>query len=498
MTRVMVVWKRIVLGLICFGVLLHYDFAEAMQLDVGNDAGIDFDVTLTYGAAFRVSDKDEDLLKDINADDGNRNFDRWSMTTNKLTLLADINLHYKEIGAFVRPRAFYDYAYMSDNDNDSPSTNNALAGSSIRNNNEWADDVEDVHGTNMEILDLFAYGTFRITDRTLNLRVGRQTIQWGESLYIFGMVTSMTPIDVSASSSVGTETKEILLPEESVYAQLEVADNLTLAGYYQWKWRPYRLNEGGSYYSTTDFLDKIEAPYLAEIPGFGVIPALQRGQDVDADDDGQFGISLMYTWDWLNATEFGLYYINYHDKVPTFNIDIVNRKYFLSYTEDIKLYGLSFSSQIGGANVSGEFAYRQDYGFSATEKGDWWQAQTSFLYSMPAGPVADKLSLNGEIAAAQEVKNEESDDLAWSFVLKPQLDWYTVIKDLDVGLNFTIGYNPDGTNVAFTEKDGAWSVGLDFLYRKIIEAELVYEDRFGDNNDNRDRDTISFTVSYSF
>ncbi|WOH37991.1 DUF1302 domain-containing protein [Thalassotalea fonticola] len=114
--------------------------------------------------------------------------------------------------------------------------------------------------------------------------------------------------------------------------------------------------------------------------------------EVEPDDGGQYGLKFSYFFPELNDTELALYYINYHSRRPTFsgisaNIagapeDIANLamgvatgepvtednytdlnlfgKAFLSYKEDIKLYGLSFNTAVGLTSVAGEVTYRQD------------------------------------------------------------------------------------------------------------------------------------------
>ncbi|WP_088328484.1 DUF1302 domain-containing protein [Lacimicrobium sp. SS2-24] len=109
----------------------------------------------------------------------------------------------------------------------------------------------------------------------------------------------------------------------------------------------------------------------------------------DADDQGQYGIKLSYYSEALNDTEFGFYHINYHSQRPLISgiasdftqagigadlaylaanqitkDNITNLRGFtkaeFEYPEDIKLYGISFNTQIGETALAGEVAYRQD------------------------------------------------------------------------------------------------------------------------------------------
>lgn len=109
----------------------------------------------------------------------------------------------------------------------------------------------------------------------------------------------------------------------------------------------------------------------------------------DADDQGQYGLRFTWFAEALNETEFSFYHINYHSQRPlisgvtsdftqegiaqdiafiqqnTITRDNITElgaftesRFF--YPEDIKLYGLSFNTNIGTTALAGEFAYRQD------------------------------------------------------------------------------------------------------------------------------------------
>ncbi|MBT0587119.1 DUF1302 domain-containing protein [Alteromonas oceanisediminis] len=109
----------------------------------------------------------------------------------------------------------------------------------------------------------------------------------------------------------------------------------------------------------------------------------------DADDQGQYGIKIGYFAEELNSTEFGFYHLNYHSQRPLINgiasdftqagigadlaflasneitrHNITDLNTFAEarfvYPEDIKLYGISFNTNVGTTALAGEVAYRQD------------------------------------------------------------------------------------------------------------------------------------------
>lgn len=128
--------------------------------------------------------------------------------------------------------------------------------------------------------------------------------------------------------------------------------------------------------------------YLA-YPTKVAIRGFSDAAHVDADDQGQYGLRLTWFAEALNETELSFYHINYHSQRPlisgitsnftsagiaedlafiashNINRDNITQLQAFSqakfyYPEDIKLYGISFNTNIGTTAVAGEFAYRQD------------------------------------------------------------------------------------------------------------------------------------------
>ncbi|MGI9273792.1 MAG: DUF1302 domain-containing protein [Endozoicomonas sp.] len=429
--------------------------AQALSFNPTDELVIDWDTTLSYGAAWRTQKQHKDLISDSNADDGNRNFDKGSMINNRFSVISEADFQYRNYGAFFRGSAFYDDAYYGKNDNDSADTYNGFG-----SHNKFSKEVRDAHGSKARILDAFVYGNFDIADRNLSLRVGQQVVSWGTSLYIPGMSTAQGPADASKSTIPGVEVKDIYLPVGQVLAQFDLTDNLAVSAYSQWEWKKTEVNESGSYFSYTDMLDEggerllfpagTSDAVLQRInenfannepaplpPAINSFPAIEmtRGKDVKAKDSGQWGIAFEYYAENLgNGTDLGLYYMNYHDKTPivartgSFLFDPyppfanlpngdphplnnvlvptgLPTSYHLEYAEDIQLVGTSFSTIIGNTNVGGEVAYRKDaivylddtLGSPTPHRGSTIQAQISAIHSFGNTVFADDVMFTGEI-----------------------------------------------------------------------------------------------------
>ena len=204
-------WKRRVLlvaGMLSFILFAGVGPAEAFKIDVSDDLKISADFTLTYSAAWRTSEPNTALLSNINADDGNRNFQKWDMINNRVGASIDFDANYKkDFGIFVRPRGFLDFAYLHSNANNSPSTNNngPANGGPLNSNNDFMNETIEIHGRNLEILDAYAYSKFDLAGHDTVLRVGRQVVNWGESVFLAGgsIASATSPADITQIQRAG-------------------------------------------------------------------------------------------------------------------------------------------------------------------------------------------------------------------------------------------------------------------------------------------------------
>lgn len=542
-------WKTLRWAVILAMTFAQISFCErtmAFETHIGKDIAVDVDVTLKYSTAIRVEEQDEALLADVNGDDGNRNFDKGDFINNRFSAIIDIDINHDNIGCFLRPRAFYDFAYDGHNAHDSPETNNngPLYGGPLSSNDSFTDKTKETHRDQGEILDAYAYGTFDLGGRDLVLRVGKQVVSWGESLFLANSISSaQSHVDATQSNTPGMELKELFLPSGQVYSQLDLREAFTLAGFYQWQWKKNTIDEAGAFFSTSDFLDEAGHRILPIILAPGMAPSIDRGADESADDSGQWGISLRYIAERLNDTEFGFYYINYHEKNPmviwqptggsssmdwTTSLDPVTgaranaidaSSYHLKYAENVKLYGFSFGTVIGTTNVSGEMTYRKNLpvavknplsllGFSYKE-AEVLQVQISAIHNLGPGPMSlwDGAMLTGE-AGFNRVNglgdaDLDKDRFAWGGTLKATFDYFTVLPKLDLKLPVTCKFNPKGISSVtgtFTEKADSLSVGLDFIYAQVYQFGLSYTAFIGSASDNAkaDRDFVGFNFKFTF
>ena len=196
--------------------------SQAFQIDTGNpDLSASWDNTIKYSNAWRVNKLDHKVAvgpgtvnSNPNLDDGDRNFDR-GLISNRLDLLSEFDIKYKDVGARLSAASWYDNVYSHDNDNDSPGTANSVS----VDHDEFTSDTRRIHGQRTEILDAFVYGSKEIGTTSLSGRLGQFTQIYGESLFFGanGIANAQSTVDLVKLQSVpGSQFKEILMPTKQV------------------------------------------------------------------------------------------------------------------------------------------------------------------------------------------------------------------------------------------------------------------------------------------
>lgn len=494
--------------------------AYALSFNPSEELRIDWDTTLTYGASWRVESADNRLVDptvnggiNVNQDDGNRNFDT-GLISNRVGLTSEIDLNYQNVyGMFLRGRAYYDDVYHGKNDNDSPGTSNNLSVPY----NEFTKETRKRHGDEMEMLDYFLYGGFDLGGHNLNLRLGSQVVSWGESVFVVGGVsTAQSPVDATQLGVPGVELKDIFLPAQQLYAQFEINDALSVEGYYQLEWDKTRLVAAGSYFSAADYYDE-GGEQLIIAPGM----ALQRGHDTHASDNGQYGIAVRYLAEEFNNTEFGFYYLNYHDKLPYFDWSraFIDGTYSLAYGEDIQLYGISFGTVLGDTNISGEYSYRKGMKLLDSTpltpmpvEADVSQLQLSAIHVFGPSYLADDTVLVAEVGynKAHDLKASDlmvGDTDAWGFATKLDLTYNAIAPGIDLTIplvwNHDLAGNLGGDGAVlgtFDQGKDVISVGAEFTFQNNFKTAIKYTSFLGsaDEDLQADRDFISISAKYSF
>jgi len=399
--------------------------AYAVSFNIGEIEG-QFDSSMSVGASWAMDSPDMDLVGSANGgtgytqtgDDGRLNFKKGETFSKIFKGVHDLELRYRDSGAFVRGKYWYDFELKDE--------------SRLHKDISDSNRKEAAQSSGAEILDAFLYHNYYVGDLPGTVRIGRQVVSWGESTFIGNSINSINPLDAAAFRRPGAEIKEGLIPVNMLYVSQSLSDRLSMEAFYQLEWDQTIADNCGTFFSgmdvvqdgCTDFdvstnaiagtgLDQIAAGaglgYTVTDEGIRV----PRGGDRDARDSGQFGLALRWLGD---TTEYGLYFMNYHSRTPALStrnpglatygavggfdpatgtgsgivgataaqllpllqsgaisqaefagllqaqgagVLLGNGQYFLEYPEDIRLYGASFSTTLPtGTAWSGEISYR--------------------------------------------------------------------------------------------------------------------------------------------
>ena len=123
--------------------------------------------------------------------------------------------------------------------------------------NKFTKDTRDIMGRYIELLDAFVWDKGMVGGMPFTVRIGRHTLQYGETLFFGsnGIANAQGPVDIIKLLNVpGSQFKEILRPVGQASFNLQVSDNWTVDGYYQFQWEESRLPAAGSYLSSADFV----------------------------------------------------------------------------------------------------------------------------------------------------------------------------------------------------------------------------------------------------
>jgi len=314
--------KSAMAALMCFGWCTSVH-AIGFQLASGDITG-SWDTTISYGQAWRVSGRDCRLIGiadggcgfSPNIDDGDLNYGQGSFSR-ALKAVTELSLNYKDkAGLFVRGDGLYDFAVMGEKTERTPLTH----------------DAKGLVGSYTRLLDAFGFLRFDLGSMPSELRLGRQVVSWGESTFIQNGLNEVNHYDVSALRVPGSELKEALLPDEMAVFNVRFNQTVSAQFLYLFQWHETKPEPDGSYFSTNDFgtpagskvilgfgefsdqgvdFRPLGGPFIPNFQAVGRLP------DRTPSDGGQFGFNFkFYLPDLGQGTELGLYFLNYHSRLP--------------------------------------------------------------------------------------------------------------------------------------------------------------------------------------
>lgn len=284
-----------------------------------------------------------------NGDNGNLNFDKGDIVHATAKITSDLSVNFYDFNIFVRGLALFDNQY-SDFEETHPDT------TLIPRHTKFSQAGEDRLGMDVRLLDYFVSRTFEFADRQVNIKLGNQVLNWGESSFLLAnSLNSINPPDQARLRVPGFDIKELSQPVGMLVVNAELFQGINLETFYQYEWQPVIADPVGSFFSQSDILGEggsyamlsfskapedplglyaprynpdSPVPVVGAVgdPGFILNSNSSRTIFIDKaenerrkpSDGGQYGAAVKFFLDEFNGgTEVGVYYANYHARVPS-------------------------------------------------------------------------------------------------------------------------------------------------------------------------------------
>lgn len=539
--------------------------AWGFEFNSGSDWTVRWDNTVKYNLMFRAAEQNDKIVASperitLVTDDADLNFDRGSIVSNRLDLLTEFDVVWRDtLGFRISAAGWYDHAYSGSSDYPSSGLNENLGvntwGALSVEPGEYTDTTKKYHYFGGELLDAFLFASFDTEAISGNFRLGRHTLFWGNSLFgvgaVHGIAGSMVALDINKALSVpGSDSQELFLPTSRFSTVLQLSNDLTFNAYWSLEYQEYRQAQTGAYFSTGELVTE-DSEYLVLA---GAAPGGARTGQVKADNEtpdgtSEWGINLQY-YIAPASLDIGFVYLRYNDKLNSGSIGYLGALQPISpdanglgefkwvYKDNIDLYGLTLNKQIGGMSMGLDFVHRRntalpsELGASLQQTAEIFTAADSGNYSGPVGhtwhAIFNGVLLLGpsalweggtfafEVTASwlDEVTDNEalvSTKLskgrvatAGQVLFRPQ--WFQVFSGTDLSMPMSVSYAFDGDAPIVQGGNaglGNASIGLEFLVKQTWAFGAKYNAFFGPVDAGaagliNDRDNVALTVKRTF
>jgi len=521
--------------------LLRLHGACAVEWPALDGCDVRLNTTVQTSLAARVSAANPGLLANINGDDGDRAFNRGLIST-RLDVTSELTIERGDLGLDISARGFYDPQYLRHSADASQQSYNPLYGAA----DSHPDKVRAELGRNVELLNAFIRDRISLDDIPVTLRVGRQAVLWGESLFFAnnGIAAGQAPIDaVRALADPLAPARDIYLPVGQAWLRAQLRPGLALEAYDQFEWRRDQLPGVTSYFSTDDTLDIGGQSVL--LPGGGV---LTRSADAAPHGLGQFGAALRLQQD---DADFGLYALRYDAKLPQPIYNYIEDSYRLRFPTGIYMLGASASTYLASSTIAGEISLRArmplasggggpaggstpvlsgggGYSFAGLPglapapayagppvtgfaRGESVQAQISQETQLPPARFWQGATLQSEFASNDLLRVTSGSNViapgrthfaaSLRTVFTPQ--YYNVLPGLDINLPIGLAYTPLGRSSIDASQNagtGSATFSVSATYHTMWQAALSYTHFIGGAGAQplADRDFVILSVRRSF
>ncbi|MBU0808750.1 MAG: DUF1302 domain-containing protein [Gammaproteobacteria bacterium] len=391
--------------------------AFGVTFNIGEIEG-QFDSSLSVGASWSTQSANKDLIGVNNggrglsqtSDDGHLNFKRGETFSKIFKGIHDLELKYGDTGVFVRGKYWYDFELKDESRQFKDISDNNRKEGSQSSGGQILDafvyhnyDISGQPGSVRLGKQVVSWGESTFIQNGINSinpvdvsafrRPGAEIKEGLIPVNMFYVAQSLTE-NLSMEAFYQLEWDQTVTDNcGTFFSQADIVSdgcdrNLNVLS----------LPSAAQLASINNTLSSLGA---TPISGTSEGLVVGRAGDKDARDDGQWGLAFRYMFEPLD-TEFGAYFMNYHSRAPIFSgvaptarglaaanalasgtfsqafglgataaaagqaaanagaVGLAGQgKYFIEYPEDIKLYGMSFSTTLPtGTAWSGEISYR--------------------------------------------------------------------------------------------------------------------------------------------
>lgn len=375
--------------------------SQAFKFDTPSDWDIRWDNTAKGNLMMRVEDQDPSIY-DPNrtepsataagiSDDADYSVKQGHFVSQRFDLLSEMDVVWKDkLGFRVSGAGWYDFAYDGSGYPESgptkgyPSAYSTFAYLTVQPG-EYNDAAKDLHYRGGELLDAFVFANFEIGSASANLRVGRHTLYWGQSLLatgaIHGFAGSMAALDLAKGlGTPGSEAKELFIPNDKISSTVQFAGGVSVSAFYAMGFEPLRWPAAGTYFSLNEALTENSECLTVGQTTSGTNNGTTDGRtcfrsvNYKSKDSGDWGINVKYYIEPLDL-EASVIYMNNTDRLTSGlysalgvtdaqKAEAANTNasiaalYGWVYKSDIETFGISLSKQYWDISWGADFVYR--------------------------------------------------------------------------------------------------------------------------------------------
>lgn len=405
--------------------------APDKKLIGANDAAVAKGYAATAGtnAAGTTAARADGYLGAANADAAELNFDKGDRYSTLFKVITDLTLSKGDLGFKVGAKAWYDQALKNENVafgnqangfNGATSTLGAPAavGGSVATLTTLGTPrpLSDSNFpalnkfSGLELRELNVFNKFDLGGTAFNVKAGRQTIKWGNSVFMQGL-NQVSPIDLAALRKPGTEIEEGYIPVWALSGKLEISGDMSLEAFYQIRHQSSSIESCGTFFGASDFGFGSVGDFCAIAQVAATSTGGWAGGSTDTRPDvmltsGQKGKNgdwgLSFKLPVKDVGNFGIYAMNLSSRTPYISGQVqpgaagqgnaagARMLAQWDYVQDIRLYGFTFVTKLDSWRVGAELSHSPNQPVQINANSI---VQAGLLYA-GGGPVTNAAALN--------------------------------------------------------------------------------------------------------